>query len=60
MFSLRLMARTSVRTLPLTSVVGERVSISFEDGTKISMRADDYRGPEALQFSLDKDCTWVV
>lgn len=40
----------------------ERVSISFEDGTtiSISLRADDYRGPEALQFSLDNDCIWVV
>ncbi len=44
--------------------VDERqVSITFESGAvvSISLCDDDYRGPEALEFSLgQKDHTWVV
>lgn len=45
-----------------TAVDHEQVSIAFESGATvlISLRDDDYRGPEALQFSLDKDRIWVV
>jgi len=45
-----------------TEVDKQRVSIVFESGTEvsISLRDDDYRGPEALEFSLDKDRVWVV
>jgi hypothetical protein len=41
----------------------QQVSIIFESGAvvSISIRDDDYRGPEALEFSLDqKDRIWVV
>lgn len=40
----------------------QQVSIVFESGAavSISLREDDYRGPEALQFSLDADRIWVV
>jgi hypothetical protein len=39
-----------------------RVSICFEGGATISISLldDDYRGPEALQFSLDRDHIWVA
>ena len=46
-----------------TEVDDQRVSIAFESGAvvSISLRNDDYRGPEALEFSLDaKDRIWVV
>jgi hypothetical protein len=46
-----------------TEVDKQRVSIIFESGAvvSISLRDDDYRGPEALQFWLDKkDPIWVV
>ena len=41
---------------------GQQVSIVFESRATvlISLRDDDYCGPEALQFSLDKDRIWVV
>ena len=44
------------------AVDGQQVSIAFESGTtlSISLRHADYRGPEALQFSLDKDRIWVA
>lgn len=41
----------------------QRVSIVFESGVtvSISLRDDDYRGPEALEFWLDhRVCIWVV
>jgi len=44
-------------------VDNQNVSVVFENGAivAVSLRDDDYRGPEALQFSLDiKDRTWVV
>jgi hypothetical protein len=36
--------------------------MAFESGATvlISLRDDDYRGPEALQFSLDDDRIWIV
>jgi hypothetical protein len=45
-----------------TSVDDQQVSIAFESGPviRISLRDADYRGPEALQFSLDKDRVWVA
>jgi hypothetical protein len=45
-----------------TEVDSQLVAIVFEDGTviSISLRAEDYRGPEALQFALDDKCIWVV
>jgi len=46
-----------------TEVDDEHVSIIFESGVavQISLRDDDYRGPEALEFSLDqKRGVWVV
>ncbi len=46
-----------------TEVDKQRVSIIFESGAvvSISLRDDDYRGLEALQFWLDKkDPIWVV
>jgi|SRR5579862_2121774 len=46
-----------------TEVDGQCVSIVFENGpvVSISLRDDDYRGPEALEFWLDRrDCVWVV
>jgi hypothetical protein len=45
-----------------SEVDDQRVSIVFENGAviSISLRDDDYRGPEALEFSLDKDRIWVV
>ena len=46
-----------------TWVDDQRVSIIFESGVvvSISLREEDYLGPEALEFSLDrKDCIWVV
>jgi hypothetical protein len=46
-----------------TEVGNQRVSIVFESGVafSISLRDDDYRGPEALEFWLDrKDKIWVV
>jgi hypothetical protein len=46
-----------------TGVDKERVSIAFEGGAvvSISLRDADYRGPEALEFSLDEgDRIWVV
>jgi hypothetical protein len=45
-----------------TEVDDQRMSIVFEGGAavSISLRDEDYRGPEALQFSLDDKCDWVV
>ena len=45
-----------------TGVNEERVAITFDTGAtiSISLRNEDYRGPEALEFSLDKSCSWVV
>ena len=46
-----------------TEVDGQRVSMSFASGAvvSISLRDEDYRDPEALQFWLDKkDRIWVV
>jgi hypothetical protein len=46
-----------------TEVDKQRVSIVFESGAviSISLLDDDYRGPEALEFSLDeRDRIWVV
>ena len=46
-----------------TEVDDQQVSIVFENGAtvSISLRDDDYRGPEALEFWLDrKDRIWVV
>jgi hypothetical protein len=46
-----------------TEVDDLRVSIVFEGRVvvSISLRDDDYRGPEALEFSLDqRDRIWVV
>ena len=45
-----------------TEVDAQRVSIVFEGGAaiSISLRDEDYRGPEALEFSLDDKCIWVV
>jgi len=46
-----------------TDVGDQQVSIVFESGAavSISLRDDDYRGPEALEFWLDKkDRVWVV
>jgi hypothetical protein len=46
-----------------SEVENQRVSIVFESGAtvSISLRDDDYRGPEALQFWLDHNvCIWVV
>ena len=50
------------RRVERTAVNDEHVSIAYENGTLvlISLRDDDYRGPEALKFSLDKDHVWVV
>jgi hypothetical protein len=40
----------------------EQVRLIFESGTaiEISLKADDYRGPEALEFWLKSDKTWVA
>jgi hypothetical protein len=45
-----------------TEVDNQRLSIVFENGVavSISLRDEDYRGPEALRFSLDDKCDWVV
>jgi hypothetical protein len=45
-----------------TAVEHDQVSIAFEGRAMvlISLRDNDYRGPEALQFSLDKDRIWVA
>jgi len=46
-----------------TEVDDQRASISFANGAvvSISLRDEDYRGPEALEFCLDKkDRIWVV
>jgi hypothetical protein len=45
-----------------TQADDRRVSIRFESGAaiSISLRDDDYRGPEALRFSMDKDHIWVA
>jgi hypothetical protein len=46
-----------------TEVNKQHVSIIFESGAvaSISLRDDHYRGPEALEFWLDKkDRIWVV
>ena len=40
----------------------EEVSLLFESGSgiEVSLRPDDYRGPEALQFWLKAGRTWVA
>lgn len=40
----------------------EAVSLSFESGAiiSISLREQDYKGPEALQFSLSDGRMWVA
>lgn len=45
-----------------TEVNHQRASIIFENGAtvSISLRDEDYRGPEALMFQLDKDRIWVI
>jgi hypothetical protein len=45
-----------------TEVDAQQVAIVFEGGAvvSISLRDEDYRGPEALDFSLDDKCSWVV
>jgi len=45
-----------------TEVGDQRASVVFENGAavSISLRGEDYRGPEALRFSLDDKCEWVV
>src|ERR1051326_2940008 len=41
---------------------GKGISIIFEDGAilNISLRDEDYRGPEALEFSTSNGQPWVV
>jgi hypothetical protein len=41
---------------------GEHVSLKFEEDAvlKISLRTQDYRGPEALQFISNPNCIWVA
>jgi len=50
------------RRVERTDVTDERASIIYENGTvvSISLRDDDYRGSEALKFSLDDDNLWVL
>jgi hypothetical protein len=51
------------RKIERTEVDKQRVSIIFEGGgvVSVSLLDNDYRGPEALLFSLDeKDRIWVV
>jgi hypothetical protein len=50
------------RRVESTEVDDRRVSIILEGGAvSISLRDDDHRGPEVLEFSLDrKDRIWVV
>ena len=45
-----------------TAVDNRQASILFEGGAAvlISLHDNDYRGPEALQFTLDKDRIWVA
>jgi hypothetical protein len=40
----------------------DAVRLGFESGSAIcvSLKDDDYRGPEALQFSLETGKTWVA
>ena len=42
--------------------VDEQVRLTFDDGVSvlISLRDEDYTGPESLHFSLDKDHWWVA
>jgi hypothetical protein len=57
-----LCGRTGCR-VECTEIDDLRMSIVLEGGVvvSISLRDDDYRGPEALQFSLNqRDCIWVV
>jgi hypothetical protein len=51
------------RRVERAEISDRRVSILFENGVavSISLRDDDYRGAEALQFSLDDDDRiWVA
>jgi hypothetical protein len=51
------------RKVERTEVDKQRVSIIFEGGgvVSVSLLDDDYHGPEALLFSLDReDRMWVV
>jgi hypothetical protein len=51
------------RRVERTQVDDHRVSIIFKNqaAVSISLKHDDYRGSEALEFSLDQnDCSWVV
>ena len=43
-------------------VLPNSVSLTFEYGTviSISLRNEDYKGPEALHFSLDANHSWVA
>lgn len=45
-----------------TTVNDASVTITFENGTmiSISLRDEDYHGPEALEFRLNKDHIWMV
>jgi hypothetical protein len=45
-----------------TNVDEKDVSLLFDDGVviRISLRDQDYKGPEALQLGLDKHRSWVV
>lgn len=45
-----------------TEVEPDYVSLAFENGAvvEVSLRDEEYRGPEALQFSLDAEHIWVV
>lgn len=50
------------RRVERTSVDRDHVAIVFSGGAaiSISLRDEDYCGPEALEFSLDKDRKWVA
>ena len=57
-----LCARIGVQVKDASFIDGRDLTIWFEDGAmlKISLRDEDYRGPEALQFVNDQGSTWVV
>jgi|SRR5450432_3104856 hypothetical protein len=45
-----------------TGANDQEVKIHFQNGTvvRISLAADDYRGPEALEFVSDSGPSWIV
>lgn len=57
-----LCAQIGIQVRDTSVVQGRDLTIFFEDGAilTVSLRGEDYRGPEAVQFVSDDGSVWIV